>query len=267
LTSKPKTLAFISDQGRMNIKGYLFLIAAAILLFTSCSDKQYQLLFQQRNTIAPADTTTTARAVTLDRYQIQPQDALQIRNLQDIRYISNLTPISTNTDAGNAQQGETFQVEADSTVKLPALGNVKVVGLTRAEAQQKVEALYAASLLVNPIIELKIVNLKVTLLGEVKGQGNYLLIKDKTTLVEVIGEAGGLTDRADGKDIKIIRGNEKRPTVIDVDFGSIASVNDPKTILQSGDIIYVAQNRRAARTDNIHILFNTALIIFTLVKK
>jgi polysaccharide export outer membrane protein len=261
----------------MNKKGYLILIAAAIFLFSSCSDKQYQVLFQQRKAITPVDTTSTVKAVTLDKYQIQPQDVLQIRNLQDIRYISNLTPISTNTEGGNAQQGESFQVEADSSVKLPALGNVKVVGLTRAQAQQKIEGLYASSLLVNPIIELKIVNLKVTLLGEVKAQGNYVLIKDKTTLIEVIGQAGGLTERADEKDVRIIRGSEKNPTIVDVDFSNILSVNDPKTVLQSGDIIYVAQNKRAARSDNLQnfttifqpalLLFNTALIIFTLARK
>jgi polysaccharide export outer membrane protein len=111
----------------------------------------------------------------------------------------------------------------------------------------------------------------------VKAQGNYVLIKDKTTLIEVIGQAGGLTERADEKDVRIIRGSEKNPTIVDVDFSNILSVNDPKTVLQSGDIIYVAQNKRAARSDNLQnfttifqpalLLFNTALIIFTLARK
>jgi len=137
--------------------------------------------------------------------------------------------------------------------------------------------LYAKALLVNPIIELKIINLKVTILGEIKGQGNYQLVKDRTTLVELIGQAGGLTDQADEKDIKIIRGSEKNPTVISVDLSDIGSINNPKSILQSGDIIYIEQSKRAARNNNLQnfsvilqpalILFNTALIIFTLVKK
>jgi polysaccharide export outer membrane protein len=114
-------------------------------------------------------------------------------------------------------------------------------------------------------------------LGEVKGQGNYQLVKDKTTLIELIGEAGGLTDKADEKNVKIIRGDEKNPNVVQVDLNNIGVINDPKMILQSGDIIYVSQSRRAARNDNLQnlsvviqpalILFNTALIIFTLVKK
>jgi len=261
----------------MNKQCYLVLILLASFALTSCSNKQYQVLFEKRNSLAPADTTASKKVVTLDQYRIQPQDVLQIRNLQDIRYIANLMPVSSNTSGGNAQSGESFQVEEDSTVKLPALGNVKVVGLTRAEAQKKIEVLYADSLLKNPIIELKIVNLKVTLLGEVKSQGNILLVKDKTTLVEVIGQAGGLTPGANEKDIKIIRGSEKNPKVIDVDLGSITSVNDPNAILQSGDIIYVSENNRTSRTENLQnvstiaqpllLLFNTVLIIFDLVHK
>jgi polysaccharide export outer membrane protein len=115
------------------------------------------------------------------------------------------------------------------------------------------------------------------MLGEIKGQGNYPLVKDKTTLVEMIGEAGGLTNAANEKNIKIIRGSEKYPKVIEVNLDNIGSINDPKTILQSGDIIYIAQNKRAVRNDNLQnissivepliLFFNTALIIFTLVRK
>jgi len=114
-------------------------------------------------------------------------------------------------------------------------------------------------------------------LGEVKTQGVIPLIKDKTTLVEVIGEAGGFTDRANETNVKIIRGDEKNPKVIVADLNDIKSINDPNNVLQNGDIIYVAQNKRAARNDNLQnfstltapilILFNTVLIIFTLVHK
>jgi polysaccharide export outer membrane protein len=255
---------------------YAFLISAVIFTCTSCSNKQYQVLFQQRQALA-ADTAAKRAAAAVELYRIQPQDILQIRNLQDTKFITNLSPISANTAGGNSVQGEAFQVAADSTVDLPAVGKTKVVGLTRIAAQKLIQDLYAKDLLVNPILELKIINLKVTLLGEIKGQGNYPLVKDQTTLVELIGEAGGLTDRANEKDIKIIRGSEKNPKVIDVDLSDIGTISDPRTVLQSGDIIYVGQSKRAARNDNLQnfsviiqpalILFNTALIIFTLVRK
>jgi polysaccharide export outer membrane protein len=115
------------------------------------------------------------------------------------------------------------------------------------------------------------------MLGEVKSQGNFPLVKDRTGLIEMIGEAGGLTDKANEKNIEIIRGSQSNPTVVKVDLSNISSLADPATILQNGDIIYVAQNKRAARADNLQnfsvllqpalILFNTALIIFTLAHR
>ncbi len=251
------------------------LILGAILICTSCSDKQYQALFQEKNSIS--DTLSQKSPLTLSEYHIKSQDLLQIRNLQDIKYIANDAPLNANTTGGNAAQGQTFQVEEDGTVALPALGRIPVAGLTRVEAQKLIEDLYHKSLLKDPIIDLKIVNLKVTILGEIRSQGNYLLTKDKITLVELIGEAGGLTDKANEKNVKIIRGTEKNPKVIEIDLNNIRSINDPSTILQSGDIIYVAQSKRAARGDNLQnfstlfqpvlILFNTVLILYTLIHR
>jgi polysaccharide biosynthesis/export protein len=257
----------------MRVLNFTYLTVAIFLFCTSCSDKQYQTLFLKQKALS--DSTSKKAAVKTVDYRIKSQDILQIRNLQDIKYIVNEAPTTTGTAGSNASQGQEFQVEDDSTVALPVIGHIKVIGLTRAEAQKTIEDQYRKILLKDPIIDLRIVNLKVTILGEVKGQGNYVLTKDRTTLVEVIGQAGGLTDKANEKNVKIIRGTEENPKVIDVDLADLGSINDPKTILQSGDIIYIAQNKRAARSDNLQsfsvifqpalLLFNTALIIFTLI--
>jgi len=252
-------------------------MAFGILIFdSSCSNKQYQTLFEKKTILTDSAAQTTV--VTLDTYRIQPQDILQIRNLQNISYIVD-QPTSANgvSGGGAAGPGQTYQVEEDGTVALPMIGHVDVKGLTRSEAQTKVEKLYRDSLLKNPIIELKIVNLKVTILGEIKAQGNYPLIKDKTTLIEILGEAGGLTEKANQTNIEIIRGDAKKPTVIYADLNDMNVINDPKNILQNGDIIYIAENKRAIRTDNIQnfstifspvlLVFNTVLLIFTLARK
>ena len=236
----------------------LFLVYLAIILLSvglsSCSTRQYQLLFEKR--AALNDTSYDTKASGLENYKIQPQDVLQIRNLQNIKYIVDETP---NAVAGNSQQvntgiGQTYQVEEDGTVALPLIGSTPVVGLTRTEAQNFIKEVYRKTLLKDPIIELKITNLKVTLLGEVRTQGNYQLTKDKTTLIDMIGLAGGLTDKANEKTVKIIRGTSKSPQVSIIDLNTISSVNDPRAILQSGDIIYVAQSKRAIRNDNLQNL-------------
>ena len=262
----------------MRVFIFVFLTFSLLSVLTSCSYKQDQLLFQQKQGV---DSVSTQNAPALMRYHIQPQDILQIRNLQNISYIIGDAPSATTAapggSGGSSPQGQNFQVEEDGNVALPVIGRVQVEGLTRQEASDKIEELYKKSLLKDPIIELKIVNLKITILGEVKTPGNYPLIKDKTTLIELIGEAGGLTDKANEANVEIIRGDPAHPSVSRIDLSNIRSLSNPDGILQNGDIIYIAKNNRAIQTDKITtfstiiqpalIVLNTVLIIFTLARR
>ena len=248
-----------------------------ILTCTSCSFKQHQVLFKQQTPLSDTSRISQAGSGTSD-YRIHSQDILQIRNLQSTRFIVDEGPsAAAGGGGGGVSQGQMFQVEDDGTVALPVLGHIPVAGLTRAEAAKQIEDLYRKNLLKDPIIELKITNLKVTILGESKGQGNFPLIKDKTNLIEMIGEAGGLTANADEKNIKIIRGDPKNPQITRVDLSKITTLADPRIILQNNDIIYISQNNRAAKTEQLQnftttlspilLVFNTALIIYTLIHR
>ena len=261
------------------------LLLFSIVIFQSCSTKQQQILFQQQMAAADSIKQNDANAGSgTSDYHIQSQDILQIRNLQNAKYIVDQAPAtvaasgaSLGASGTTSGEGQTYQVQEDGSVALPLIGHVQVAGLTRAEAQKKIEAVYSKDVLVNPIIELKITNLKVTVLGEVKAQGNYPLVRDKTSLIEVIGQAGGFTEKANEKTVKIIRGDPKKPQVTELDLSQVKTLADPRIILKNNDIIYIAQNKRAIKSDNLQsvtttlqpalIILNTALIIYTLIHR
>jgi polysaccharide export outer membrane protein len=256
---------------------YFICLVVIIVVTSSCSYKQSHLLFKNAKVSSAASDSLPQTAYPIkSTYRIQPRDVLQIRNLQNIKYIVDDLPSSTSGGGGSVSQGQTFEVDEDGIVALPVIGHITVAGLTRVEATKKIEGLYRTELLKDPILEVKVVNLKVTLFGEAAAQGNFPLIKDNTTLVELIGQAGGLTANANEKNIKIIRGAGPQKTVVEVDLGDVNSISDPRTILQNGDIIYIAQNKRAIRNDKLQnlntfiqpalILLNTALIFITLTK-
>jgi len=254
---------------------YTYLILALFLICNSCSNKQYQALFEKKG--ITTDTALQTNFAKILNYRIKAQDILQIRNLQNSKTIIDLTPTITSPSLqGATTQSENYQVEDDGTIPLTGLGRVRVAGFTRLEAEKYIQSLYLKDLN-NPIIELKVTNLKVTLLGEIRSQANYTLTKDRTTLVEMIGEAGGLTERADEKKVEIIRSGPLKPVVITVDLSDIRSISDPKSILQSGDIVYVPQNSRAIRNDQTQnfsailqpglLIFSTVLLIVTLARR
>lgn len=270
----------------LNIKQYVLLIFRLTffvfvligLLFSSCSYKQNQLLFEQTNTIP--DSVYQKIHANISNYLIKPQDILQIRNMQESKNLIDMAAGNTTQSANNpltSLQGETYEVDEDGTVALTGIGRVRVAGSTRVQARKNIEELYNKKYLKDALFDVKLMNLKVTVLGEVKAPGNYTLTKDNTRLIDILGEAGGLTDRANEQNIQIIRGGMEHPDITTVNLREIKTIYDKKTILNNNDVINVAQNKTAIRTQKVQsfsvivqpilLLVNTALIIFTLSRQ
>lgn len=258
----------------------ILLVLLSAVFFSSCSYKQQQLLFQQQSAAVDTGKISASSGLGTSEYLIKSQDILQIRNLQNARYIVDELPTSPNGGAlggGGSGEGQTYQVDDSGYVALPLIGRIQVIGLTRVQAQKLIEDIYRKNVLVNPIIDLKIVNMKVTILGEIRSPGNYPLVKDKTSLVEMIGQAGGLSDKANEKTIKIIRGDPNHPQVTEVNLNKLSTLADPRIILQNNDIIYIAENKRAIKNEEIQnlsfmiqaglIILNTAVLLYTLIHK
>lgn len=259
----------------LNRRNGLLAVLCIALLGSSCSTRYKNALFTNKTDLV-TDTVKTVYVVNSDEeaggyYKIKANDILSIRNLQDIRYIT-----ATETQNGTTQLTN-YRVEDDGNVTLPVIGKVQVTGLGRKEAAAKIEEIYKQKLLKYPIIELTIVNLKVTLLGEFVKQGNYLLEKENTTLIDIIGEAGGISPKADAKTLKIIRGNRQNPQIIYVNLKDINSLARPELILKNNDIIYIepqgiynTQERVQSLSSvfqPVLIVLNTALLIYTFSRK
>jgi polysaccharide export outer membrane protein len=255
-----------------------YLILILLLILSSCAYKQNQVLFEKRGSTADSISVKKNQA-DISNYRIQPQDNLQIRDVQNSKIIVDLAAGNTTTPNSGALNTpvETVQVEEDGTVPLTGLGRVRVEGLTRLEAMNKIQKLYQDSFLKAPMIELKITNLKVNVFGEVKSPGSFQLIKDRTPLTDILAAAGGLTDKADEKNVKIVRGTGPNPTEIIIDLSDIHSKTDPRAVLQNGDLIYIKQNDKTVRNDALQnfttiiqpalIVISALILILSLVKK
>jgi polysaccharide export outer membrane protein len=140
------------------------------------------------------------------------------------------------------------RVSPDGTVSLPLLGDVGIAGLSPQQAEDAIAAhLRAKDLLVNPQVTIFIsdyVSRQVSVQGAVAKPGPYVMLGQKT-LLDMIGEAGGLNDRA-GKRIFVLRpfqtGGDER---IQIDAEELIYEANPSSniILQPGDIISVPYER------------------------
>jgi polysaccharide export outer membrane protein len=257
-------------------------ILSISIAFASCAARKEHSLFNAASDIV-TDTikqvyVVNDQGISDTYYKIKVNDQLAIRNVQNKEFgapaaISSSAPI---TASGAINDVLSYLVDIDGKVNLPAIGKVEVIGLSRRDAAIKIQDLYAKQLLRDPIIELSVVNLKVTLLGEFSKQGNFLLERENTSLIDIIGEAGGINKTADPKTLKIIRGDRSHPEVIYVNLNDINSLASKKLILQNNDIIVLQQTKSSALSEKLTsvnnivqpllVVVNLAVLIFTLTR-
>ncbi|TKB98635.1 polysaccharide biosynthesis/export family protein [Pedobacter cryophilus] len=232
-----------------------------ILILSSCSPKNKNLLFitgKEKLAKEPVTVIQGDQNIASTSQRIQAGNILAIKNLQST------VQLTGERGAVNTGQLEiqTFLVENDGTVNIPVLGKLKLIGMTRVEAEKFLEDQYKEKLLKDPIIDINITNAKVTFLGEFVSQTNVLLTKDQTHLVELLGTVGGLNARANKKKIKIIRGDLENPTIIIANLSDINSLSDKRLILQNNDIIYaepVGLFRSSDRLIGVNTILQTLL--------
>lgn len=264
-----------------SILKYLLVGILTGVILSSCNVRQKNNYF---NSPADAAMDTIKQVYVVndqgasDFYRLKPGDQIVIRNLQDKEFGAVRATGNQGVSAVNKENLTSFEVREDGTVKIPSVDQpLQVAGMTRREVTRKIQEIFEApTKLNNPIMEVTIINLKVTLLGEFVRQGNFYLERDNIRLIDVIGEAGGLTKEADKRTLKIIRGNPANPEVILVNLTDINSLASDKNILQNNDIILVSQLKSyaaAAKLQNINnfiqpilVLINLGLLIFTISK-
>ncbi len=137
----------------------------------------------------------------------------------------------------NEVYGKWVQVEVDSTISLPMIGKIKAKGSTIYQLEQIITKALD-SLIVNPIVQVRVLNKKAVVLGEVAQQGVFKLERDNLSIVELVALASP-SEFADIKSIKLIR------TILGVkkeyllDFSKALEQNLGSICVKSGDIISV----------------------------
>lgn len=141
--------------------------------------------------------------------------------------------------------GKWLLVDANGEIPVPKIGNVKVEGLTIIEARKMI-ADQLSQTIQSPIIDLKVLNMEVTVLGEVKLPGKVHLEKEKNTLVEVLGLAGDFDFYGDKKKVQVVRSVDNKPQSVTLDLTNLDSLSANNILIHPGDIVYVRAKRRKA---------------------
>ena len=193
--------------------------------------------------------------------KIMPKDLLTIVvscTSPELAVPFNLT-VATPANAATASTQLTTQpvlqpylVDNEGKINFPVLGELKVGGLTKREAEQLIIDKLKPYIKETPIVTVRMVNYKISVLGEVARPGTFTINNEKVNLLEALAMAGDMTVWGVRDNVKLIReGADGKQEIVTLDLNKAETILSPYYWLQQNDIVSVTPNKAKARNSDI----------------
>ncbi|WP_395059683.1 polysaccharide biosynthesis/export family protein [Flavobacterium sp.] len=225
-----------------------FLLGLNLLLITACADKKQIAYYQNINQFE------TQASINNFESKIQPDDLLMIVvSTPDPEAASpfNLETISVPTAIGQTVQAQRQQqlylVDANGLIQFPVLGEIKTGGQTKSEVIDVIKN-KLKKYINDAIVNMRIVNFKVTVQGEVVKPGSFTIASERITLPEALSLAGDLTIYGKRDNIVLVREVNNKKTFNRIDITKADFINSPYYYLSQNDLLYVEPNKAKSRT-------------------
>ena len=232
----------------------LYLIAGCFLALASCTSSKQITYFQGTN-----DGVIKSKIASLEPV-VQKNDLLSIT-------VSSLNPEATiifnapnestpNTNSATAGSNNTltvgYLVNQNGEINFPILGAIKVDGMTKSQVgDYLVKQLVSRKLLIDPIVTIRFLNFRVSVLGEVGRPGVYTVPNEKLSLLEALGLAGDITIFGKRTDVLVLREKDNGDKILHrVNLNNADIFTSPYYYLQSNDIVYVSPSKNRVTREN-----------------
>jgi polysaccharide biosynthesis/export protein len=227
----------------MCLKKILFFVTCAFV-FGSCGLNRELAYFKGQQ-----DTT-----LTLVQHSFEP--LIQTGDLLFIG-ISSSDPQSSalfnsvNAVPANNAAGATFMtqsvtpgllVDNQGSIQLPKIGKMIVKGMTKSELSQALQ-IALIPYLKDPIVSIRFMNYRVTVLGEVVRPSTYNVSNERISVLEALGMAGDLTAYGNRNNVLVIHENEGKKEFHRVNLNKMDLFQSKHFYLQSNDVVYVEPNK------------------------
>jgi len=210
------------------------------ILFSSCIPQRKIKILQDRQELG--DEITAGER----KYTLKPGDILYVRVMTTNTEMNELFNIgetrrpymTTSADVGDAQMYiYGYNINKEGNIQLPVIGVIRVAGHTIEEAYQRIHE-SAKEYLLDATLSVRLVNFKVTVLGEVNRPGTYTIYDDEFTVIDAIGVAGDMTDYGNRR-VHIIRKTDQGRQFIRLDIADREAATSGFYYLQPNDVVYV----------------------------
>lgn len=240
-----------------------------LLILQSCMSRKEVLYVQDINAYANSNVPYVSS-------KIQPNDILKI----DISDLNPVVAAPFNINSGSSNESVEmmeltgYLVTPQGNITMPVLNEINVGGLTPSLAESKIKAvLINDGYLVSPTVQVRVLNNKFTILGEINSPGVYPFTEESISLLDAIGKAGDLTYSAIRNDVTLIRELDGKRLVFHIDLTSAVWMSNPAYQIRQNDVIIVKPNKLKANSGGLikdplqvlGILFSALAVILLIV--
>lgn len=245
-----------------------YVLLLTVSLFFSCASKKDVVYFQD------ALDYETIVSDNNSSYKFKVDDVVSV-------HVSTLNPEASMPfnlfrgaeEGGIRPEQVDYIIDEEGNIDFPVLGSITISGLSPDEVKTLLKD-KLKDYLKNPIINIRLKNFTVTILGEVNRPGTYPVNGEQITIFEALGLAGDLTIKGLRKNIKVIRDFNGTKVYNTIDLTSKNALESPVYYLTQNDVVYVEPNQSAvtsASLDNrasltvsiVSVLLTSAAIFFT----
>ena len=238
----------------MRILSKLIFVVLLPFLFTACQSYKKVPYLQDTEVI-----NQTEQKEKLYDAKIMPKDLLTIVvscTSPELAAPFNLTVATQNNIALNYTTTQPalqqYLVDNEGKINFPVLGELKVGGLTKREAEQLIIDKLKPYIKETPIVMVRMVNYKISVLGEVTRPGTFTISNEKVNLLEALAMAGDMTVWGVRDNVKLIReGADGKQEIVTLDLNKAETILSPYYWLQQNDIVYVTPNKAKSRNSDI----------------
>ena len=145
-----------------------------------------------------------------------------------------------------------YLVDNDGHINFPVLGELKLGGLTKKEAERLIIDKLKPYMKEIPIVTVRMVNYKISVIGEVTRPGTFTISNEKVNLLEALAMAGDMTVYGLRDNVKLIREDANgKQQIVTLDLNNAETILSPYYWLQQNDIVYVTPNKAKARNSDV----------------
>lgn len=242
---------------------HTLLLLMALLFLSSCASKKEVLYLQDID-------TKGVGAIAYHALTIQPNDILKI-TVESLSPEA-AAPYNKTVVQGNAPRDlelmrlEGYVVDLNNSINFPILGDIATENKTTQELAVYISnKLLSGGHLSDARVDVRLINAKVTILGEVNSPGTFNYTEQNMTLMQALGFAGDLTINGERKDILMTREVDGVRKVTHIDLTSAEFMNSEYYFIKPNDLIVVNPNNPKVKSSGFIGNVGTVATVISLV--